>query len=184
MSGFNNHIRSMSDQGPVRGGGSSKRSSASSRRLREEFTFLNEPDTPMELQALVTRRISAYQEYRRLWWKLFECKSPDECAAVAGKLIEAFLDNRASFDELKHYQEHHEVLGKHPIFSERKRNEELRGMSVRELIRRQEKVKDNIWRVKSEMKKNDKPHLEEKRRQRLRDYERELAELNRLLGDG
>ncbi len=184
MSGFSNHIRhSASDQGSRVGRGTSKRSSSYPKRLREEFTFLNDPDTPLELQALMTRRITDYQEYRRLWWKLFESDTPDECAQTAGKLIEAFLDNRASHEELKYYQEHHEVLGKHPIFAERKRNEQLRGLSVRELIRRQEKVKNNIWRVRSEMRKNNKPQLDEKRRQRLRDYERELAELNRLIGD-
>ena len=188
MSGFHNPIHRIEalakpNRDPESGRGAQQRSSAYAKRLREEFAFLNDPDTPIELQALVTRRISAYHEYRRLWWQLFECSTPDDCAAVAGKLIEAFLDNRASLDELKFFQEHHEVLGKHPIFAERKRNEQLRGLSVRELIRRQEKVKNNIWRVKSEMKKNDKPQLDERRRQRLRDYERELAELNRLLGD-
>ena len=54
-------------------------------------------------------------------------------------------------------------------------------MSVKELIYRQQKIMNNIWRVKSEIKKGDKPHLDIERNNRLASYEAELAEVNRLL---
>ena len=44
-------------------------------------------------------------------------------------------------------------------------------------------MKNNIWRVNSEMRKGDKPELAPKRMQRLQEYQMKLAEINRLLGD-
>jgi hypothetical protein len=47
---------------------------------------------------------------------------------------------------------------------------------------RKSKVESNIWRVKNEIKKGNKPHLEADRKERLTGYEAELSEVNRLLG--
>ena len=49
-------------------------------------------------------------------------------------------------------------------------------MSIKELVLRQQKIEQNIWRVKNELKKGDKPHLETERKQRLTGYEKELKE--------
>ena len=67
------------------------------------------------------------------------------------------------------------------IFNEFKRRKELLGMSIKELVLRQQKIEQNIWRVKNELKKGDKPHLETERKQRLTGYEKELKEVKRLL---
>ena len=56
-------------------------------------------------------------------------------------------------------------------------------MSIKELVRREERVRKNIWRVQSEMKKGDKPNLDQTRRDKIRGYEAELAEIRRMLGD-
>ena len=54
-------------------------------------------------------------------------------------------------------------------------------MSIKELVLRQQKIEQNIWRLKNELKKGDKPHLETERKQRLTGYEKELKEVKRLL---
>lgn len=152
-------------------------------RLRDRFPFLDEPGCPVELQALVTRRITDYRQYSKLYGQLRECDSLEQCADVAGRLLDAYLDNQAIFRELQYYQKHKKVLGRHPFFKHFQQLNRLRSMSVRELIKEQQKTRDNIWRVKSELKKGDKPHLDENRRLKLQQYELKLQEINNLLGE-
>lgn len=85
------------------------------------------------------------------------------------------------WQELNYYKEHHALLGKHPAFAEFRRRSELLHLPVKELLRRQRQVMNNIWRVRSEIAKGDKPHLDVVRRERLAGYEKELADINRLL---
>lgn len=152
-------------------------------KLRDEFPFLNEPDCPVELQALVTRKMTDYHQYQQLYKELRDCSSLDELSDKAGQLLTAYLDNQAIYRELKYYQKNRRVLGRHPIFKHFQELARLRSMNVRDLIREQDKVKNNIWRVNSEMKKGDKPQLDGKRLQKLQMYEQKLQEINRLLGE-
>ena len=73
------------------------------------------------------------------------------------------------------------MLGRHPLFRHYQQLARLRSSSVKELLKEQRKTKDNIWRVNSEIRKGDKPHLDERRRQKLQEYELKLKEINRLL---
>lgn len=150
-------------------------------RLRERFTFLDAPDCPVELQALVTRRISAYHQYSKLYRQLRGCESLTELSTVCGKLLDAYLDNQAIFREMDYYQAHGKVLGRHPLFKHFRQLNSLRSMSIRDLIAEERKTRDNIWRVNSELRKGDKPHLDERRRQKLQGYELKLQEISRLL---
>lgn len=95
--------------------------------------------------------------------------------------MDAYIDNRRIWEELTWYKEHGTVLGKHPAFVEFRRRKELSKLSVLELYQRAQRLKNNIWRVKNEMAKGDKPHLEAERQQRLEAYQRELADIERLL---
>lgn len=152
-------------------------------KLRKDFPFLGSPDCPMELKALVTDRISSYHRYQDTWPKLFTASTPEECAAVAGRVVNAYIDNRRTWEELNYYQEHHRVLGHHPIFRQFSNMRKLRTLPLRDLLRREQQVKNNIWRVESELKKGKKPDLEQTRRDRLRGYQAELAEIRRLLDE-
>ena len=153
------------------------------KRLREEVPFLASPTCPMELKALVTDRISAYHEYRETYSELHTAATPDECAAVARRMVNAFIENRRIWNELNYYQEHKRILGHHPIFRQFSNLKILRSMSIKDLIRREERVKKNIWRVQSEINKGDKPALEMARKDKIRGYQAELAEIQRLLGE-
>lgn len=150
---------------------------------RKRWPFLDDPNTPVELKALITQRITRWHEYTKLYQQLRDCTDVEACAYVAGKLLDAYLDNQAITRELDYYQKNGKVLGRHPMFRHFQQLARLRSSSVKDLIREQQKTKDNIWRIKSEMKKGDKPHLDEKRRQKLQEYEMKLQEINNLLGD-
>ena len=135
----------------------------------------------MELEALASRKFTKYRAYVRLYNKLRDCSTLDQCARVAGELVDNYIDNRLIWQELSWYQEHGSILGKHPAFAEFRRRRELNDMPVKALVRRQQQVEMNIWRVKSEMAKGDKPHLDTQRQERLAGYEKERADIIRLL---
>ena len=151
--------------------------------FRAEFPFLNKTDCPTELQLLATRKITLYHHYVEEHAKLTNCHSLLECAKVANEVVVSFMENRMVWKELNHYKEHGDVLGKHPIFKMFRRRQELLHKSVKYLMKRKKQLENNIWRVKDEMKKGDKPHLAAERMARLNVYEAELAEVNKLLED-
>ena len=117
----------------------------------------------------------------RLHAQLRDCTSLKQCADVSRDLIDNYIENRMIWEELNYYKVHHSLLGKHPAFAEFRRRSELLQLPVKELVRRQRQVENNIWRVKSEIAKEDKPHLDPIRRERLTGYEKELNDINRLL---
>ena len=151
--------------------------------IRDRWPFLNEPDCPVELQALITRRITAFHHYSSLYPKLRDCQSVTELSDVCGKLLDAYLDNQAIFREMEYYQKHRKVLGRHPFFRHYQQLSRLRSSNTAQLFREKQRTLDNIWRVKSELRKGDKPHLDGKRRQRLEEYTLKLQEINNLLGE-
>lgn len=150
---------------------------------RKRWPFLDDPKTPVELKALITQRITRWHEYTDLYRQLRDCADVEACAGVAGRLLDAYLDHQAITRELDYYQKNGKVLGRHPLFRHFQQLARLRSSSVKDLLREQQKTKDNIWRVNSEIRKGDKPHLDEKRRQKLQEYEMKLQEINNLLGD-
>lgn len=159
----------------------SKNSSAP--RLRDRWPFLDNPKTPVELKALVTQRITRWHEYDSLYKQLRDYTDIDELSMKAGRLLDAYLDAQAIAHELDYYKKYGRVLGKHPMFRHYQQLARLRSSSIKELLREQEKTRNNIWRVNSEMKKGDKPHLDAKRLQKLQEYQMKLQEINRLLDE-
>ena len=137
----------------------------------------------MELEALASRKFKHYRAYVRLHQELSDCTDLEQCSIKCKELIDNFLDNRLIWEELNYYQLHGSLLGKHPAFAEFRRRNDLRNLSTKELVRRQEQVENNIWRVKNEMAKGNKPHLDVVRKERLAGYEKELADINKLLDE-
>lgn len=129
----------------------------------------------------MTRKFNCYYEYKRLHARLFDVSEPTECAEVAGKLMDAYFENRQIYEELEYYKASGSVLGKHPIFRGFQRSAEIHRMSIKELVKEQRNVEYNIWRVRKQIEKNDKPHLDTERRTKLKQYEDDLALINKLL---
>jgi len=167
-------------------GTDAKASSAESARknqpnFRQEFPFLNESSCPMELKALVTDKFSSYYRYRDLHSTLCDCTTPQQCADTSLDIINSYQDNRAIYAELDYYKQHKTILGHHPIFKHFNKMKNLRKLNIKDLVRKQIQLEHNIWRIESEIKKKDKPHLSHERLDRIKQKQFELAEVNRLL---
>lgn len=150
--------------------------------FRDEFPFLSSPDCPFELKALVTDKFSSFYRYRKLHAQLFDCTSLAECAITAGELISSYKENRSIYAELNYFKQHKSILGKHPVFKHFNRLNDLKEMNIRQLIKKEEKLLHNVWRIEAEIAKGDKPALLAERQQRLDLKRNELAEVRRLLG--
>lgn len=153
------------------------------RQFRKDWPFLAEPTCPPELKILAADKITAYNTYVSEHRKLSSCTSLQQCFDCAKKIIENYKENRKILSEFTYYKEHRKILGEHPIFEEMKRLSDLRSLPITKLLKKKKNLEDNIWRIQSEIRKNDKPHLLESRQSRLRTRQLELAEVNRLILD-
>lgn len=152
-------------------------------KFRENWPFLSEPDCPPELKILAADKITAWEESVRGHEELFQCTTPEQCFETAKKVVENNSNNRKIFSEFVYYREHRSVLGEHPIFKESRRMAELRALPVLELVRRKENLEEAIWRAGNEISKGTKPHLRAEREARIREKQRLLSEVDRMLKD-
>lgn len=152
------------------------------KKFRDDFPYLRDADCPHELLILVGYKITAYHAYIDGHKSLFECKSLEDCTNNARTVIENYQENRLIYDELEYYKEHKHCLGKHPIFKQKEQFDRFLKMDVREMVRLHDHtIPHRIWRIKDEIAKRDKPHLDKDRKRRLMEAEAQLAELGRIL---
>lgn len=152
-------------------------------RFRQMYPFLDNRNIPSELKILATDKMTTYWDMVKLHDQLFVCHTNADCFDVARRLVTAFKEDQAIKAELDHFRDFGKVLGKHRIFDKYKRLDSLRMMSTRDLIRKEQQLLDNIWRIKSELAKGDKPHLVAERNARLEDREKELIIVRNLIGE-
>lgn len=149
--------------------------------LRETWPFLSQPDCPPELKILAADKITAYTGFAREHAKLFSCSTLEECLATAKKCVNFYCQNRKIFSEFAYYKEHGVVLGKHPVFDEMRHRRELLSMGILDMERRRQNLRDAIWRLKKQIRLDERPDLEASRMDLLETKERELDEIGRLI---
>lgn len=152
-------------------------------RFRQMYAFLADRDCPGELKVLAADKITTYWKIVELHDKLYSCHKNEECLDVAFELVNTFIEDYEIKRELDYYKEHHGVLGRHRIFETQARIDQVRKMSVRDLLRKEKQLRDNIWRIQSEINKGDKPHLLVEREQRLEERQKELEIVIRMLDE-
>lgn len=151
--------------------------------FREQWPFLAAPNCPPELKVLAADKITSYHTYVASHCQLFDCATLEDCFAVAETLIKSFIENRKIFYEFAYYDEHHILLGRHPIFKEMQEMASLRKMGIVALIARKKNIEDAIWRIKHELERGTKPHLDIDRKQRLSSKEVLLNQVNKLIDE-
>lgn len=151
-----------------------------SKVIRDEYAFLLNNDCPIELKLLVNQKFNTFHIFSNLHKQLPNCTSLKECYTTSASIIDNYIENRMIFTELDYYRDTKTLLGKHPIFKEFVQLKELRKLSQKELYIKKQSLEHNIWRIKSEIEKGNKPHLDTERRIRLENKESQLSEIMRL----
>jgi len=151
-------------------------------KLREHFPFLKQKDCPEVLKILTADLLTAYDNYVEGHQKLMQTANEEEMKKISEDVVENYLENRAIWDELHHYKETGKLLAKHPIFNWIKRREEIRKMNQADLVKLRDQLKNKIPRTKKLMA--DEPDHKDngKRQERVEQFEKELKEVNQLLG--
>lgn len=151
-------------------------------KFRALYPFLSERNIPNEIKILASDKITTYWRMVELHDELFTCHKNSDCVRVARELVDVFIEDEAIKKELNHYRDYKTVLGRHRIFKQSQAIDLIRKMSLKELFRREKQLRDNIWRIKSEIAKKDKPHLFSSRQKRLEDREKELELVMKMIG--
>lgn len=109
--------------------------------LREEFPFLNDEKCPQIMYVVVGKRIAAFKRYQELHEKLQQVEtgelqlSEEEKRQLVEDTEKAYSDNRALWEELNHYAENGEILGKHELFRQNQLEKEVNEMTKEELVK-------------------------------------------------
>lgn len=109
--------------------------------LREEFPFLNDEDCPEIMYVVVGKRIAAHKRYESLHALLQQIEAgtfegtEEQKLTIVQDTEAAFAENRALWEELNHYAEKGEILGKHELFRQNQLKKEVDEMSKEELVK-------------------------------------------------
>ncbi|WP_322970326.1 hypothetical protein [Faecalibacter sp. LW9] len=126
-------------------------------KLRVDFPFLNQENTPDEFKILVADRITLYKQATEMRGIIEDPNTQEEVRAeLAPKIAEADEKNDAIWKELNHYQETGEILGEHPIFSTLSLSRKIDLMTAAEKIQRVESLKNQIRTAKGQRTKAEK----------------------------
>jgi hypothetical protein len=159
------------------------RTAARSKSLREEWPFLDDPDCPPELKILAADKITALRNFAREHDRLSSCDSLEACLETARKCVFFYCQNRKILSEFAYYKEHGSVLGKHPVFEEYARRQELVDMGILDLERRRSNLQDAIWRLAKQLRMGERPDLAERRQELVETKRRELAVITKMIAD-
>lgn len=151
-------------------------------KLREEFPFLKQKGTPGILKELVADMLTTYDTYVEGHKQLVEAMDEEMIAKLSKDVVENYLENRQIWDELNHYKQNGELLGKHPLFEWITRRDEIRAMNASDLSKHQSNLKSNISKTKKNISDEPEHTQTEKRKKRLEQFEMELAEVDTILG--
>jgi heme oxygenase len=109
--------------------------------VREEFAFLNDENCPTVFYEIVGRRITAFKTYQKGHGTLQKVAAKEleltneETLALTKKTNDAFTENQLLWDELNHFKDKGEILGKHPMFKESNIQKEVDLMSIDAMIK-------------------------------------------------
>lgn len=146
-------------------------------KIRELYPFLNDDDCPDEFHTLTGKMVSAYinwKEGREELKALVEAGvSNEEIYAIANKVVADFKLNLDCHDELAYYQEHKQILGKHPIFAEKMLQEKVNNMGQVELANRKKNLASYISRDKKAFNKMEPGEARDNFQLKIKEWEDE-----------
>lgn len=164
-------------------------------KLRDEFPFLKEANCPDELLILVGKKFNHYDAYVKAHKDLLVvvaqdaqggdvgvALSPEQITNLALSAVENFQVNQDIYDELNYYKENKKVLGKHPIFIERKLKEGIDALTVEKATKRISNLENYIRRDNKKLEKATMADEKEKYTQKVKSWEIELSLIKTKFG--
>lgn len=118
-------------------------------KFRNEYPFLDNPNTPDELKALVTDKISAYRRYAGVVANILEAESLEDSEAKLYELgkeaLAAYEINQDIKAELDFYRDSNgRILGKHEKLKDLRMKQDVYDMSEAELVHNRANAMKNV----------------------------------------
>jgi hypothetical protein len=156
--------------------------------IREEFPYLNDADCPEIIYVVVGKRIAAHKRYQELHAivqqiaeKTFE-GTEDEKKEIVTLCDAAFTENSLLWNELNHYKETGELLGKHKLFTEVVAKREVDLMTNEELAKYRTSSATFLSKKRAALKKAKSDAEKQKLNQAIDDRQYRLNLVNTRLG--
>ena len=128
-------------------------------RFRERYPFLGSDRCPDVLKVLVADMFTAYGNFRESFALLQKGDMTRVMARECESAVESYLEDRMILDELDHYREHGELLGRHPKVRAVLRPDEdepdYMTMDVGELVRKLNSAQANVSKASAAVRKAD-----------------------------
>ena len=126
-------------------------------KFRDEYPFLNEESTPMEIKALVTDKISAYKKYALAHADILaaenEQDAEDKLYELAKSALVHYEVNQDIKKELDFYRDSEgRILGEHPDLEYLRIKQDIYDMTEAVLVKTRVNAQKNIYRYEKEKK--------------------------------
>ncbi|MEI7487456.1 MAG: hypothetical protein WCJ72_08615 [Chryseobacterium sp.] len=118
-------------------------------KLRNEYPFLDNPNTPDELKVLVADKITAYKQYAGVVMSIIEAENQEDSET---KLYELAKDALAAYEvnqdikkELDFYRDSEgRILGEHPKLEMLRMKQDVNDMSEADLVKNRANAQKNV----------------------------------------
>jgi len=167
-------------------------------KLRDEFPFLKDEACPEEFLIIVGKKFNHYDAYLQAHTKLLASVvqdeekndivvplTPEEIKALALAAVKNFQINQDIWEELNYYKENKTILGKHPIFIERKLKSSIDALTVEKATKRISNLANYIRRdtknLENSVKEKNKAKIA-KFTQKVKKWEIELGLIKAKFG--
>ena len=163
-------------------------------KLRDEFPFLDDKNCPEEFYILVGKKMAHYHAYRAAHNSLLvniedvtKDASPiamteEEITALALSAVADFKINQEIREELVHFKETGKILGKHPLFAERKLKSTIDAMTVEKGMKRISNLDNYIRRDSKKMAESKTEETKQKFAEKINDWQTELKLIKAKFG--
>ena len=163
-------------------------------KLRDEFPFLDDKNCPEEFYILVGKKMAHYHAYRTAHNSLLVnikdtnldaspiAMTEEEITALALSAVADFKVNQEIREELVHYQETGKILGKHPLFTERKLKSTIDAMTVEQGMKRISNLDNYIRRDSKKMAESKTEETKQKFAEKINDWQTELKLIKAKFG--
>ncbi|MFC7345968.1 hypothetical protein ACFQO9_04455 [Chryseobacterium zhengzhouense] len=117
-------------------------------KFRQEYPFLENENTPMELKALVTDKITAYRQYAGVVGTIISAEnleqSEEKLYELAKEALEAYEVNQEIKKELDFYRDSGRILGEHETLKDLKMIQDVNDMSEADLVKNRANAMKNV----------------------------------------
>lgn len=118
-------------------------------KIRSEYPFLDNPNTPDELKALVTDKITAYRQYAGVVASILEAENQEDSEAKLYELgkeaLAAYEINQDIKAELDFYRDSQgRVLGEHEKMKDLRMKQDVYDMSEADLVKNRSNAMKNV----------------------------------------